>query len=124
MATGVRDTGSLGMLTGWDATELKKYELADGTPFSAVASQMQTAAGFVANELYGDPIWASLVSYTDMLELEYRVGVSNGASRYTEYGTPDPKRAQTEGHMLPLMPWDRGLGWTWRYLESARMPQI
>lgn len=124
MALGVRDTSSLGMLTGWDATELKKYELADGTPFSVVAAQLQAAAAGVAVELYNDPIWASLVSYTDMLELEYRVGASNGASRYTEYGTPDPKRAQTEGHMLPLIPWDRGLGWTWRYLESARLPQI
>ncbi len=124
MALGVRDTSSLGMLTGWDATELKKFELEDGTPFTAVAAQLGTAAGGVAAEMYSDPIWSSLVSYTDMLELEYRVGTSNGMARYTEYGTPDPKRSETTGHMLPLMAFDRGLGWTWRYLEKARLPQI
>lgn len=124
MAIGPRDTSSLGMLTGWDATELKKFELEDGTSFATVAAMLQTAAAGVANELYVDPLWSSLVSYTDMLEVEYRVGVSNGMSDYTEYGTPDPKRAQTEGHMLPLQAFDRGLGWTWRYLEKARMPQI
>lgn len=124
MALGNRDTSSLGMLTGWDATELKKYELEDGTPFTTVAQMLGVAANGVANELYTDPVWSSLVSYTDMLEMEYRVGSSNGMGRYTEYGTPDPKRAQTEGHMLPLLAWDRGLGWTWRYLEKARMPQI
>ena len=124
MALGPRDTSSLGMLTGWDATELKKFELEDGTPFTTVAAQLNTAATGVAAELYSDPIWSSLVSYTDMLELEYRVGTSNGMERYTEYGTPDPKRSETTGHMLPLMPWDRGLGWTWRYLEKARLPQI
>ncbi len=124
MALGNRDTASLGMLTGWDATELKKYELEDGTSFTTVAQMLGVAANGVASELYTDPIWSSLVSYTDMLEVEYRVGSSNGMGRYTEYGTPDPKRAQTEGHMLPLLAWDRGLGWTWRYLEKARMPQI
>jgi hypothetical protein len=97
MALGNRDTASLGMLTGWDATELKKYELEDGTSFATVAQMLGVAANGVASELYTDPIWSSMVSYTDMLEVEYRVGSSNGMGRYTEYGTPDPKRAQTEG---------------------------
>ena len=33
MATGPRDTTSLVMLSGWDATELKNYQLQDGTSF-------------------------------------------------------------------------------------------
>ncbi len=124
MALGPRDTSSLVMLTGWDATELKNFELEDGTTFDAVVAQMNAALGAVSAELYSHPIWSSLVSYTDMPDLEYRVGASNGMERFTEYGRPDAKRADTEGHMLPLKSWDRGLGWTWDYLRKARMPQI
>ena len=112
------------MLTGWDAAELKKFELQDGTTFDSVVAQMNAALGAVATELYGHPIWSSLVSYTDQPDVEYRVGSSNGMERFTEYGRPDPKRGETEGHMLPLKSWDRGLGWTWDYLRKARMSQI
>jgi hypothetical protein len=112
------------MLTGWDATELQNFELQDGTTFAAVVAQMNAALGALNGELFGDPLWSSLVSYTDQLEVEYRVGVSNGMERHTEYGRPDAKRAATEGHMLPLLSWDRALGWTWDYLRKARTSQI
>ena len=124
MALGVRDTTGLVMMTGWDATELKKYQLEDGTTFAALVAQMNAALAALNAELANDPVWSGLVSYTDQLELEYRVGVSNGFERHTEYGRPDAKRAETEGHMLPLISWDRGLGWTWDYLRKARLPQI
>lgn len=124
MAIGPRDTSSLVMLTGWDATELKNFELQDGTNFAAVVAQMNAALGALSNDLYTHPIWSQLVSYQDAPEVEYRVGTSNGMSRFTEYGRPDAQRAETEGHMLPLKSWDRGLGWTWDYLRKARMTQI
>jgi hypothetical protein len=56
--------------------------------------------------------------------VEYRVGVSNGMELHTEYALPDPKRAATEGHMLPYLRYDRGLGWTKDYLEDAYREQI
>lgn len=124
MALGPRDTSSLVMLTGWDATALRNFQLEDGTPYSDVVSQMNTAVAALNNELANDPLWAGLVSFTDQPDLEYRVGVSNGMSRHTEYGRGDAKRAETEGHMLPLIPWDRMLGWTWTYLRKARMTQL
>lgn len=124
MATGPRDTSSLVMLTGWDATELQNYKLQDGTNFAAVVTQMNTALAALNAELYSHPVWSQLVSYQNMPELEYRVGTSNGMERFTEYGRPDAQRAATEGHMLPLKAWDRGLGWTWNYLRQARMTQI
>lgn len=124
MALGPRDTSNLVMLTGWDAAELKKYQLQEGTTFDVIVSQMAQAIAAFNAELTGDPLWSSLVSYTDTPEVEYRVGVSNGMQRHTEYGSPDSKRAATEGHMLPLLAWDRGLGWTWDYLRKARMAQI
>lgn len=124
MAPGPRDTTSLVMLTGWDATALKSHQLRDGTTFLSIVGSMQDAMSGLNAELYNDPLWASMVSYTDTPELEYRIGSSNGMERHTEYGRPDAKRAQTDGHMLPYLEWDRGLGWTWDYLRRARMSQI
>ncbi len=124
MPLGPRDTQSLVMLTGWDATALQNFQLQDGATFEDVASEMNMALAALSTELVSDPLWSNLVSYTDQPDLEYRVGVSNGMQQHTEYGRPDAKRAETEGHMLPLLAWDRGLGWTWDYLRKARMEQI
>ncbi len=125
MATvGPRATTELGMLTGWDAAELEKFRLADDTPYSTVTQRMAAALGALNAELSNDPFWAGLVYFTDQPELEYRVGTSNGMELHTEYGRPDPARAATEGHMLPLQSWDRRLAWTWDYLRRARLPQI
>lgn len=124
MPTGPRDTTSLVMLTGWDATALQQFQLQDGTTFDRVVAEMNTALAALNAELAGDPIWSSLISFQDNPDLEYRVGVSNGVEEFTEYAVPDAKRAATEGHMLPLKAYDRGLGWTWDYLRKARMAQI
>ena len=124
MATGPRDTSSLVMLTGWDATELKNHQLQDGTTFDTVVSQLNIAVGGLNASLYTDPLFSGMVSYTDQPDLEYRVGSSNGMEVHTEYGRPDAKRAATEGHMLPYIEYDRGLGWTWDYLRRARMSQL
>lgn len=124
MALGPRDTTSLVMLTGWDPTVLANYALQDGTTFDRVVSEMSTALTALNTELYSDPLWASLISYQDIPEVEYRIGASNGMNEFTEYGRPDAQRAATEGHILPLKAYDRGLGWTWNYLRQARMNQI
>lgn len=124
MPLGPRDSSTLVQLTGWDATALRNFQLQDGTTYAAVVAQMDAAIGALNAELYNDPLWSGLVSYTDQPEVEYRVGVSNGMERFTEYGRPDSKRADTEGHMLPLIPYDRGLGWTWDYLRKARTSQV
>jgi len=123
MPVGPRDTTSLVMLTGWDATALKNWELEDGTSIATVAAQLDAALGALSQELTSG-VWGSLISITDRPDLEYRVGVSNGFENHTEYGRPDAYRADTEGHMLPFQLFDRGLGWTWDYLEDARMEQI
>lgn len=124
MAVGPRDTSSLVMLTGWDATELKNFELEDGTSFAAVQSQMNAALGALNAEIYSHPLWSKLVSYTDQPEVEYRIGTSNSFNQHTEYGLPDAQRAETTGHMLPYLEYDYGLGWTYDYLKKARAPQV
>ena len=124
MALGPRDTASLVMLAGWDATELQNFKLQDGTPFTQVVADLNSALGLLNAELTNDSLWSGLMSFTDQPDLEYRVGASNGMTRFTEYGRPDAQRADTEGHMLPLIKWDRMLGWTWLYLKEARMAQV
>lgn len=124
MAIGARDTSSLVMLTGWDATQLQNFRLQDGVTYERIVQEMNIALSALNAEFANDPLWASLVSFTDQPEVEYRIGSSNGFEDFTEYGEADAKRAEVDGHMLPLRAFDRGLGWTWNYLRKARMSQI
>lgn len=124
MALGPRDLSSVALPTGWDAAELAKFALADGTTYLEVAADMQAAVSALNAEINSHPLWSSLVSYQDRPEVEYRVGTSNGFEEHTEYGRPDPKRADVAGHMLPFQKFDRFLAWTADYLEDARMAQI
>lgn len=123
MSIGPRDLSSLVLLTGWDATALKSFQLEDGTTYAAIVAQMNAVLGALNTELTAD-IWGQVASFTDQPDLEYRVGVSNGFEEYTEYSRADPQRAAVEGHMIPLKPYDRRLGWTWSYLKRARASQI
>lgn len=124
MSQGPRDTNDLVQLTGWDATELRNIQLQDGTTYDSLVGEINTALSAMNAELYNDPLWSSIASYTDAADVEYRVGTSNGFARFTEYGQADAQRADTEGHMLPLLPFDRKLGWTWDYLRKARRAQL
>lgn len=124
MPTGYRDLSLLTLPTGWDAAELQKLTIKDGYTYLQIASDLNAALAAVNGEINNDPLWASMVSFTDIPTVSYRVGVSNGMEVHTEYGLPDPKRAATEGHMLPLVKYDRGLGWTKDYLEDAIRDQI
>lgn len=123
MAIGPRDTLSLVALTGWDTTILSNYALQDGTTYAEVVASLNAALAALNAEFSND--WmADLYSFQDNPEVEYRVGVSNGFETHTEYARPDAYRASTEGHILPLIGYDRGMGWTWDYLRNARMSQI
>ncbi len=123
MTLGLRDTTSLVMLTGWDATELQNFKLQDGTTYATIVALLNASLAGLHAEFKSD--WMTgLYSIDDQPTVEYRMGASNGMERFTEYSLPDPQRAVTEGHMLPLAPWDRILEWTWKYLRDARMSQI
>lgn len=124
MALGPRDLSTLVVLPGWDMNELSKFKLQDGTTYSAIASQLAGALSAVQAEIINDPLYASLVSYTDRPDVEYRQGGGDSMEEHTEYGRPDPQRADTTGHMLPFKKWDRALGWTWDYLREARISQV
>jgi hypothetical protein len=126
MATyGPRDSSTLAMPVGWDGAALEKFELEDGTTFAQVAAMLNASVGSATAEITGNPLWSSLLSYTDQPEVsEYAQSASNGFTEFSEYSRPDAKRADTTGHMLPLKPFNRALSWTWYYLRHARLPQI
>lgn len=124
MLYGPRSTSELVALTGWDSTALRNHTLQDGTTYAEIVGLMNGALGALNAEIVNDPLWSSLVGYTDEPTVEYRMGAANGFEEHTEWGRADPRRADTEGHMLPLRSYDRMLGWTWDYLRKARMSQI
>lgn len=121
---GVRDTSTLVQLTGWDNDRIKEFDLANKTDYMSVVSLLGASLGALNAEINNHPVWSNMVSVTDRPEVNYRVGSSNGFEDHTEYGRPDAKRAAQEGHMLPIRAYDRMLGWTWDYLQEARMDQI
>jgi hypothetical protein len=124
MTTGINDLKQWGLPSYWDQTYLSKYRLADGTTYDTLVAAIQTGLATQNAQLWTSPLIGGLVSTTQEMTVEYRVGVSNGFEVHTEYGVPDAKRAATTGHMLPLVPYDRRLGWTWDFLRKARRPQI
>lgn len=124
MALGHRDLSTLVTLAGWDAGQLNNFRLQDGISYTEVVANVAAALNALNAEIVNSPWVASLVSFTDQPETEYRQGQSNGFETHTEWARPDAKRAETVGHMLPLRKWDRFLGWTWDYLREARLTQI
>lgn len=123
MALGPRDRSSLVLMTGWDATALANWRLADGTTIPAVQGEMNAALGALNAELVSG-LWGQLISFQDNPDVEYQLGGSASMEKHTEYSRPDSQRASVEGHMLPYQRYDYGLGWTYDYLEEARMDQV
>ena len=121
---GNRDTRDNVILTGVDAALLEAYRLRDGATYEQVVSMANAALGAFNTGLASDPFWGMLTSFTDRPDVRGAAGDTAAMVRHTEYGTPDPVRASLAGHMLPLVKWDLGLGWTADYLEDARLDDI
>lgn len=123
MATGFNDLKNVSLPTAWDAAELRRLQLRDGATYESVIRDVNDALG-VANASLTSGYLSGLFSLTTEPAIEYRDGFSTGFEDHTEYGQPDPKRADTSGHMLPIKKVDRKLGWTADFLEEARMAKI
>ena len=104
----------------WDEDYLKKLELEDGTSFGAMVAEAQAALRMLTTEMTTMPHYSGLFAVDDQAELEYAIGVSNSWTEASEYTPPDPRRGKTTGHMLPIAPYDIGLGWTQMYMRRAR----
>jgi hypothetical protein len=125
MATlGVNDLKQYALPSYWDAAELEKVRLADGTTYAGFINDVSQALAVQNAALLADPLLGTMMATTTELSVEYGIGVSNGFEEATEYGLPDAKRAATTGHMLSLKEYDRAFGWTWMFLNKARRMQL
>ncbi len=125
MATlGPNDLKQFALPANWDASLLAKLALAQGYTYEQLINDVAAGLSLQNAALVADPLIAGLISVTEERTVEYRVGVSNGFQRHTEYGRGDAGRGKTTGHMLPMWSWDRKLGWTWDFLRAARRSQI
>ena len=125
MATlGPNDLKQWALPAGWDAARLKQIALQSGETYEQLIGDITQGLAMQNAALLNNPLVAGLISTTQEPTVEYACGVSNGFEDHTEYGTPDAKRGLTTGHMLPLLPYDRKLGWTWDFLRKARRAQI
>jgi hypothetical protein len=124
MALGPNDLKQIALPSYWDAATLEQIRLATGETYAQVIADINTGLTLANRAMVSDPLIAGLISTTQEAAIEYPIGVSNGFVAHTEYGKPDARRGATTGHMLPLDPWDRGLGWTWDFLRKARRVQL
>ena len=104
----------------WDEDYLKKVEMAEGTNLQAMIAEAQIAMQLLSNEMLTMPHYSGLFSVQTEAELEYATGTANEWQEASEFTPPDPVLGATTGHMLPIKPYDVGLGWTYMYLRKAR----
>lgn len=102
----------------WDADYFHRLNLRDGTTFDAMVARASGALTGFNGELLSMPHYSSLFAVQNSPDVKYAIGTSNSWEVATEYGKPDPRRGKTEGHMLPIKPYDWGLGWTQWYLRE------
>ena len=125
MATlGVNDLKQYALPTYFDAGLLAQISLEAGYSYETMLSDVATGLAMANAALLTDPLVSGLISLTTEASLEYPIGVSNGFQVHTEYSRPDQKRGATTGHMIPMIGYDRGMGWTWDFLRKARQVQI
>ncbi len=109
--------------SAWDAAELTRLRLADGTTYQQMVADIDGALEIAANMLLNS-YYGRLISVTDEVAVEYDSGNVRGFERVTERGRGQGRRGDTSGHMLPLMDFDYQLYWTHLWLRDARRAQI
>lgn len=121
---GPNDLKQFAIPANWDAAYLRNIALASGETYEQLINDISAGLSLANAALIKSPLYAGLISVTQDITSEYRSGSSSGFEDHSEYTPPDAKRGQTTGHMLPLLPYDRGLGWTWDFLRKARRAQL
>lgn len=110
--------------SGWDAGELSRISLADGTDFETLTRDLDDALQLAADELLNNTYVGRLIHVTDQPAVEYDAAGSEGFTRRTDRGMGDGRKPQTGGHMLPLVEYDHPLFWTYSFLKGARRAQL
>jgi hypothetical protein len=123
MATGTSDMKLVSLPSAWDAAELERLRLRDGTTYAQVIADINAGLALFNGTLTSG--WLSnLFSLTTDIGFEYRNGATDSYQDETEYSQPDAKRGETKGHMLPLKGYDRKMEWSELFLENARRAQL
>lgn len=123
MALGPNDLKQIVLPANWDSTTLQNLRLRDGTTIAQVLADINAGLGILNGSLRAGYLTGLFSEQSDPV-LEYAMGGAGGFEVHTEYGRADAKRANVRGHMLPLVKYDRLLGWTWDFLREARTVQI
>ena len=122
---GIADLKQFALPLGVDASEIARYQLADGTNYDQLLNDISAALALTGNSILNDPIYGSLIGETTEMMKEYRQGAgTTGMQVRTEYTRADPQRGATIGHMIPLKRFDYTLGWTADFLRYARRGQL
>jgi len=121
---GFSDLKEMTLPSLWEEDYLTRIALQDGATLAQMTAEADAALRLVTAEMMSMPHYSGLYSADDEAALEYAVGGSNSWSEASEYTAPDPRREVTTGHMLPIKPYDYGLGWTQMYLRKARASKL
>lgn len=124
MALGVRDLKDLALPAGWDGAYLARQALKDGTTYETIVNELAGAVVAFNNGISAHPWLAMLTSPTTSDTVRYRQGASDAWGQHTEYRMPDADRAAITGHMIPRVKFDKGLGWTWDYMNEAILDDV
>jgi len=124
---GMNDLKRVGLPSAWDASEVLKIRLASGETFADFMRDLRAALPLINQGLVsGEFGWIGrLVAFQNDATVSYPVGTNaSGVQPSSEYADPIPYRGKVSGHMLPIQPWERALGWTMQGLRKSSTQQL
>lgn len=110
--------------TGVDPTILASYKQSAGVTFPSIVAQLATGLQTIANEITSSPFYGGLVYITPDMQVQYRMGGTAVMEQFSENARPNFQKGTMDGHMLPLLSYDIGMGWTWRSLERIKPAKV
>lgn len=117
---GPADLKNLALPSLWDAGEILKFRLEDGSSFDQLVAELRAGVSAFNGEMSSMNNYSGLFAMQDTPEVEYPTGTTAGVEEFVEYKAADPRRGATTGHMIGLKAWNRSLGWTLRHLQKSR----
>lgn len=124
MTLGVRDLKTLAIPAGWDGAYLAKQAIQDGTTYDALFDQLTSRVALFNQGLQNHPWLGWISSPTTRQTVRYATGTGGAWEDHTEYRGPNPQHAEMTGHMIERKKKDRGLSWTWDYLNDAILEDV
>ena len=121
---GMNDLKQYAIPANWDASYLRNLSLEDGTTYDTLVSAIAAALFLQNNDLKTHPLYAGLISSQPEPTIEYRTGGAPVFEAHSERTRANAQRTSVNGHMLPLLPYDYAMEWTWDFLRKARRSQV